>query len=75
MECARNFEIFGEPGLFFEEALTIRFMTAQQKRFITAQRNVFRNHGWRGSGGVFVVGLLHIFFQVFIVNISKLLKF
>ena len=33
--------------------------------------NVFRDHGWRRSDGVFVVGLL----QVFIANISKLLKF
>ena len=58
-----KFEIFGDPGPFFEEALAFRFMLHNE--------NVFHDHGWRRSDGVFVVGLL----QVFIVNISKLLKF
>ena len=56
-----KFEIFGEPGLYFEEADGLSFYDGTTKT----------SHGWRRSDGVLVVGLL----QVFIVNISKLLKF
>ena len=57
-----KFEIFGEPGLFFEEADGLSFYDGTTKTSFAIMDGA--------DLMVFVVGLL----QVFIVNISKLLK-
>ena len=69
IECARNLKFSENQASFLKRQTDLPFVLWWHNE------NVFRDHGWRRSGGVFVVGFLHIFLQVFIVNISKLLKF
>ena len=62
-----KFEIFREPGLCLKRQDGLGWP------FVWWWHN--ENVLWRRSGGLFLLGLLHISVQVFIVDISKLLKF